>query len=191
MPYYPRWRGPPLLFPDLFSFMLISEYHLLPRKTDLMTEKDFALLVREHKSTIYTVCHMFASDQDEVNDLFQDTLINLWRGYDSFKGQSKLNSWIYRVALNTCISADRKKRRKPTIPLEMDINLYEDTDADSRQIQLLYKRIHRLKPFDRAIVLLWLESLPYDEIGAIVGISAKNVSVRLVRIREELKKMKD
>lgn len=171
--------------------MLISEYHLLPRKTDLMTEKDFALLVREHKSTIYTVCHMFASDQDEVNDLFQDTLINLWRGYDSFKGQSKLNSWIYRVALNTCISADRKKRRKPTIPLEMDINLYEDTDADSRQIQLLYKRIHRLKPFDRAIVLLWLESLPYDEIGAIVGISAKNVSVRLVRIREELKKMKD
>ena len=191
MPSYPRWRGPPLLFPDLFSFMLISEYYPLPRKTDLMTEKDFALLVREHKSTIYTVCHMFASDQDEVNDLFQDTLINLWRGYDSFKGQSKLNSWIYRVALNTCISADRKKRRKPTIPLEMDINLYEDTDADSRQIQLLYKRIHRLKPFDRAIVLLWLESLPYDEIGAIVGISAKNVSVRLVRIREELKKMKD
>ena len=191
MPSYPRWRGPPILFPELFSFMLISEYHPLPRKNVLMTEKDFALLVREHKSTIYTVCHMFASDQDEVNDLFQDTLINLWRGYDSFKGQSKLNSWIYRVALNTCISADRKKRRKPTIPLEMDINLYEDTDADSRQIQLLYKRIHRLKPFDRAIVLLWLESLPYDEIGAIVGISAKNVSVRLVRIREELKKMKD
>ena len=73
----------------------------------------------------------------------------------------------------------------------MDVNLYEDNDADSRQIQMLYKRIHRLKPFDRAIVLLWLEGLPYDEIGAITGISAKNVSVRLVRIREELKKMKD
>ena len=126
-----------------------------------------------------------------MNDLFQDTLINLWRGYDSFKGEAKLSSWIYRVALNTCISADRKKRRTPTVPLEMDVNLYEDNDADSRQIQMLYKRIHRLKPFDRAIVLLWLEGLPYDEIGAITGISAKNVSVRLVRIREELKKMKD
>ena len=156
-----------------------------------MTEQDFAQLVREHKSTIYTVCHMFAADQDEVNDLFQDTLVNLWRGCDSFKGQSKLSSWIYRVTLNTCISADRKKRRAPTVPLEMDVNLYEDNDADSRQIQMLYKRIHRLKPFDRAIVLLWLEGLPYDEIGAITGISAKNVSVRLVRIREELKKMKD
>ena len=149
MPSYPRWRGPPLLFPDLFSFMLISEYHPLPRKTDLMTEKDFALLVREHKSTIYTVCHMFASDQDEVNDLFQDTLINLWRGYDSFKGQSKLNSWIYRVALNTCISADRKKKRRKTIPLSMDINLFEDNDADSRQVQMLRNRIARLGPFDR------------------------------------------
>ena len=156
-----------------------------------MTEQEFALMVREHKGTIYTVCHMFASDQDEVNDLFQDTLINLWRGYDSFKGEAKLSSWIYRVALNTCISADRKKRRTPTVPLEMDVNRYEDNDAGSRQIQMLYKRIHRLKPFDRAIVLLWLEGLHYDEIGAITGISAKNVSVRLVRIREKLKKMKD
>ena len=73
----------------------------------------------------------------------------------------------------------------------MDVNLYEDTDAASRQIQLLYRRIHRLRPFDSAIVLLWLESLPYDEIGAIVGISAKNVSVKLVRIREELKRLTD
>ena len=126
-----------------------------------------------------------------MKDINLTEFLKRYFGFDSFKGQSKLNSWIYRVTLNTCISADRKKRRKPTIPLEMDINLYEDTDADARQIQLLYKRIHRLKPFDRAIVLLWLESLPYDEIGAIVGISAKNVSVRLVRIREELKKMKD
>ena len=71
----------------------------------------------------------------------------------------------------------------------MDINLYEDTDEDSRQIQMLYSRINRLKPFDRAIVLLWLDNLSYDEIAAIVGISVKNVSVRLVRIKEELKRM--
>lgn len=73
----------------------------------------------------------------------------------------------------------------------MNIDLYEDNDADTKQIQLLHKRIHRLRPFDRAIVLLWLEGLPYDEIGAITGITAKNVSVRLSRIREELKKMND
>lgn len=156
-----------------------------------MTETEFAQLVKENKSTIYTVCYMFSKDQDEVNDLFQEVLINLWRGIGSFKGESKLSSWIYRVSLNTCISVDRKKKRQATEPLDMDINLFEDNDADARQIQMLYKRVHRLRPFDRAIVLLWLEGLPYDEIGAITGITAKNVSVRLVRIREELKKMTD
>lgn len=156
-----------------------------------MTETEFAQLVKENKSTIYTVCYMFSKDQDEVNDLFQEVLINLWRGIGSFKGESKLSSWIYRVSLNTCISVDRKKKRQATESLDMDINLFEDNDADARQIQMLYKRVHRLRPFDRAIVLLWLEGLPYDEIGAITGITAKNVSVRLVRIREELKKMTD
>lgn len=156
-----------------------------------MTEKEFAQLIREHKSTIYTVCYMFSADKEEVDDLFQEILINLWRGVGSFRGDSKMSSWIYRVSLNTCISIDRKKKHTPTIPLDVDIDLYEDNDTDSKQIQLLYRRIHRLKPFDRAIVLLWLESMPYDEIAAIVGITPKNVSVRLSRIREELKNMKD
>ena len=111
-----------------------------------MTEQEFAQLVRENKSTIYTVCYMFSNDQDEVNDLFQEVLINLWRGIDSFKGDAKVTSWIYRVSLNTCISADRKKKHQPTVPLSMDINLFEDDDADARQIQMLYSRVHRLRP---------------------------------------------
>ena len=154
-----------------------------------MKEKEFEKIVKEHKNTIYTVCFMFSKDADEVNDLFQETLINLWQGFNSFKGESSIRTWIWRVSLNTCISSERKKSKLHTVPLSMDINLYEDTDEDSRQIQMLYNRINRLKPFDRAIVLLWLDNLSYDEIAAIVGISVKNVSVRLVRIKDELKKM--
>lgn len=154
-----------------------------------MSEQEFSRLVQEHKDAIYTVCYMFSKDQDEVNDLFQEVLINLWRGIDSFKGEAKMSSWIYRISLNTCISADRKKKRLKTEPLDMDVNLYDDHDADVRQIQMLHKRVHKLRPFDRAIVLLWLEDLSYEEIGAIMGISSKNVSVKLVRIREELKRM--
>ena len=153
------------------------------------TERQFAKTVREHKSTIYTVCYMFSKDDDEVNDLFQEVLINLWKGYDSFGHRSDIRTWIYRVALNTCISLDRKKRRSATVRLAMDINLFEDRDEDTRQVYLLHKRISRLQPFDRAIVLLWLEDLSYEEIGQIVGITAKNVSVRLFRIREQLKNM--
>ena len=152
-------------------------------------ERQFAQIVAEHKSTIYTVCYMFSQDADEVNDLFQEVLIHLWKGFDSFEHRSDIRTWIYRVALNTCISLDRKKRHSATARLTMDINLFEDRDEDTRQVDMLHKRISKLQPFDRAIVLLWLENLPYEEIGQIVGITAKNVSVRLFRIREQLKQM--
>ncbi len=153
-------------------------------------EQDFTQIVREHKGTIYTVCYMFSKNEEEVADLFQDILINLWKGFPKFRGDSSPNTWIYRVSLNTCISAERKKKRKgETIPLAMDINLFDDSGQDFRQIRLLQERISLLGPFDRAIILLWLENMSYDEIGAIVGISAKNVSVRLFRIKELLKKM--
>lgn len=153
-------------------------------------ELDFARIVREHKGTIYTVCYMFSKDEEEVADLFQDILVNLWKGFAKFRGESSVRTWIYRVSLNTCISADRKKKRRgETVPLEMSINLFDDSADDLKQIRMLQNRIGRLGPFDRAIVLLWLENLSYDEIGAIVGITAKNVSVRLFRIKEQLRNM--
>ena len=152
-------------------------------------EMEFTQVVKEHKSTIYTVCYMFSKDQDEVNDLFQEVLMNLWKGFDSFEGRSDVRTWVYRVSLNTCISQDRKKRRRKTIPLSMSVNLFEDQDSDARQADMLRKRISRLGAFDRAIILLWLENMSYEEIGQVVGISTKNVSVRLYRIKEQLKKM--
>lgn len=87
------------------------------------------------------------------------------------------NKFIRYENIGYCISCERKKKRRAVVPLTMDINLFEDKDENSRQIRLLYDRIHRLNPFDRAIVLLWLENMSYEEIGAIVGISTKNVSV--------------
>lgn len=133
---------------------------------------------------------MFSSNPDEIADLYQDILANLWSGFEKFRGDSKLNTWIYRVSMNTCLMLQRKKKRRPeSIPLSVDLNLFEDNDEGTRQIALLYKRINKLDKFDKAIVLLWLESLTYEEIGEILGISAGNVSVRLVRIREQLKKM--
>lgn len=153
-------------------------------------EKEFEVLVKKHKTTIYTVCYMFSKDADEVADLFQDVLINLWKGFDNFRGESKVETWIWRVALNTCISADRKKKRQgEKVPLEMAADIYTDDDEDSKQIRMLNARISKLGLVDRAIVLLWLENLSYDEIAAIVGISAKNVSVKLVRIKQQLMKM--
>lgn len=152
-------------------------------------EKEFAQIVREHKRRIYTVCYMFSKDADEVADLFQEILINMWKGFPAFRGESTVSTWIWRVSLNTCINTSKKRRRMDTIPLNVNINPYEDVDEDALQIRQLYERINRLGLVDRSIILMWLENLSYEEIGAILGISVKNVSVKLVRIREKLKQM--
>ena len=110
---------------------------------------------------------------------------------ESFDGRGNIKTWIYRVALNTCITIDKRKKRNHKTQLSMDIDYFNSREVKSEQAQFLHQRISRLQPLDRAIVLLWLEDISYDEIAAIIGITAKNVSVRLVRIREQLKRMKE
>lgn len=149
---------------------------------------DFERLVMEHKSTIYSVCYMFTETKLEADDLFQEVLISLWQGKDSFRGDSSLRSWVYRVSMNTCISYKRKKHVK-TVPLEFSSDAIAPDSPEKKQARMLHDRISKLEPFDRAIVLLWLEDMSYDEIAAIVGISTKAVGVRLVRIKEKLKSL--
>ena len=153
-------------------------------------ELQFTKMVKEHRKTIYTVCYFFSKDTEEVNDLYQEILINLWKGFEQFRGESSLKTWIWRVSLNTCNNQERKKKSSvQTIPLSIDIDLYNDDDTQSKQIQLLYTRINRHDVFDRAIILLWLENMSYQDIADVVGISLSNVTTRLFRIKEQLKSM--
>lgn len=152
-------------------------------------EQEYTRLIKEYKETIYTVCLMNSKDQDEAKDLMQEALIQLWRSFGTFRGESDVRTWIYRICMNACISFMRKEEKyKDTLHVEVS-NLLTMDDDESRQIQTLHNRIHRLKFMDRAIVLLWMENLSYEEIGEIVGLTAKNVSVRLVRIKEQLREM--
>ena len=153
-------------------------------------ELQFTRMVKEYRKTIYTVCYFFSKDTEEVNDLYQEILINLWKGFPNYRGESSLKTWIWRVSLNTCSNQERKKKsRIQTVSLSIDIDLYNDDDAGSRQIQMLYDRINRLDVFDRAIILLWLENMTYQDIADVVGISVSNVTTRLFRIKEQLKTM--
>ena len=153
-------------------------------------ELEFEQVVKRHKSTIYTVCYMFSNDAVEVADLFQDVLINMWNGFAKFRGDSDIKTWIWRVSLNTCSNQKRRKdSRVQTVPLSVDIDLYNDDDLHSRQIQMLYDRINRLDVFDKAIILLWLENMTYQDIASVVGISTAAVTTRLFRIKEQLKSM--
>ena len=150
-------------------------------------EHQFELLVREHKRTIYTVCYMFSHNKTEVEDLFQEVLIRLWNGFDHYEGRSSARTWVYRVALNTAINQDKKERRRiETVPLTVGINPFEADDPKSQQVRKLHDLISQLELIDRSLVLLWLDGISYDEIGAIIGITPNNVGVRLARIKEKL-----
>ena len=153
-------------------------------------EHQFELLVRQHKRTIYTVCYMFSHDKAEIDDLFQEILIRLWNGFDTYEGRSNARTWIYRVALNTAINQDKKQRRRvETVPLTVDIDPFEADNPKTEQVRKLHDLITQLELVDRSLVLLWLEGINYDEIGAIIGITPNNVGVRLARIKEKLVQM--
>ena len=152
-------------------------------------EQEFTRLVEKYKTVIYVVCYMFSDCREEVEDLFQDVLVRLWKGYDTFRGEADVKTWIYRVSLNCCINRQKKIRHSGThVPLSMDSDFFDDIDDRALQVRRLYERINRLGLIDRGIILLWLEGLTYEEIGRIIGISVKNVSFQLHRIKEELKK---
>ena len=153
-------------------------------------EQQFTEIIREHERTIYTVCYMFSDNTDEVNDLYQEILVRLWQGFDAFEGRSDIKTWIYRVSLNYCINfSNRQKKERERLNLGKGFHTHGNSLEKNLQIKQLYKRINTLGLVDRSVILLWLEGLSYDEIGAILGISVKNVSFKLVRIKEQLKKM--
>lgn len=150
-------------------------------------EEQFNRLVSDHKKTIYSVCYMFSNQSYEVEELFQETLIRLWTGLESFAGRSEERTWVYRVALNTAINLHKsKKRRVHTMPLTFDIEALPPDDAKSQQVRQLHDIIAQLDPMDKALVQLWLDDLSYADIGAIMGITPSNVGSRLMRIKEKL-----
>lgn len=152
-------------------------------------EQAFLELTERYKRMIYKVCYMYASDKEPVGDLFQDVILNLWKAFPSFRGESSEETWIYRVALNTCITQLRKQSKKPTMtPLTVDVENLTDTD-DDRMLRELYRLIRQLNTVEKAIILLYLEDKPYEEIASLIGITKSNVGVKINRIKEKMKQM--
>ena len=90
-------------------------------------ELEFTKMVREHRSTIYSVCYFFSDNPTQVDDLFQEVLVNLWKGFPDFRNESSLKTWIWRISLNTCCSIQKRERRNvPTVPLLIDKDLFSD-----------------------------------------------------------------
>lgn len=150
-------------------------------------EKDFMNMIKLHERIIYKVTSFYADIDQTTNDLYQEVIVNIWKAYPSFRGESKVSTWIYRIALNTCITFFRRSKRKP-IHTDLIIDI-ADTPDNNEDIAELYRLINKLGKIEKALVLLYLEEKTYKEIAEITGLTVTNVSTKISRIKEKLKKM--
>ena len=149
-------------------------------------EELFCDVVHAHRNIIYKVCYIYAP-KGMIEDYYQEVLINLWQSFDQFEGRSKRSTWIYRVALYTCISFIRRK--EPTsISLSFDLATAEEATL-KEQWEEWHSVINRLGHLDRALILLWLEGYAYDEMAEITGLPQSNVAVKLMRAKNKIKEM--
>jgi len=157
------------------------------------TEQEFLSVIKEYERVIYKVCYLYTSRNATLNDLYQDVVLNLWRAYPKFRGECKISTWIYRIALNTCISFIRKEKNVPEIvtltPYESEW-MTEEQDSFQLMLKELYYLIGQLGQLDKSIILLYLEEKSYEEISEITGLTVTNVATKLNRIKEKLRKMK-
>lgn len=153
-------------------------------------EDRFIEIIQRNERIIYKVCSFYFSDELPIADLYQETVCNLWSAFPKFRNDSSLSTWIYRIALNTCISGLRKETRRPKgLPISMLTDSLPAPEDMSEQIKEMYRLIHQLKTMEKAIVLLYLEEKSYQEIADITGLTVSNVATKLKRSKEKLKQM--
>jgi RNA polymerase sigma-70 factor (ECF subfamily) len=156
-------------------------------------QPQFVSLIQEHQALIHKVCNLYGNTLPDREDLFQEIVIQLWKAYPKFRGESKFSTWLYRIALNTAISGLRRKKNHITsyepghLPVEIQEEAYDQQREE--QLQQMYGAIRQLSEVERALVMLYLEDKSYDEMEDILGINQNNLRVKMNRVKEKLRKL--
>jgi RNA polymerase sigma-70 factor, ECF subfamily len=146
-----------------------------------------------YSGIIIKICRAYTNSQEDFEDYYQEVCLQIWKSRDSFRGDSKWSTWIYRLSLNICLTLIKKKKRNrqhSNSDYEIQIEATEYNQAFSDEsLNLLYDAIRQLTEIDRAVILLYLEEKPNKEIAEIIGTTPNNIGVRINRIKERLKKL--
>lgn len=151
-------------------------------------QNSFQILVEEHKRILYKVCNAYCNHPDSREDLAQEIIIQLWRSFANYDTERRFSTWMYRIALNVAISFHRHEstRKHHLISDEQRLLLTpNETESQPEEIRLLYQFIETLDPLNKALLLLYLDQHPYQEIAAILGISQSNVATKLSRLKNK------
>lgn len=154
-------------------------------------EREFSEMINDNQGLIIKISRLYTNSVEDEEDLFQEIVLQLWRSYDSFKGDSKISTWMYRVALNTAITVFRKKKKALQTdeiqPFHESNDNTEKKAEDEEQILILYEVIKKLPEVERAIVMMYLDDVPYKDIAKTLGISSVNARVKMNRLKKKLK----
>jgi len=153
-------------------------------------EKEFLKIIHDFQKIIYKICRVYRDTREDQEDLFQEIVYQLWKSYPSFKGESKVSSWIYRIALNTAIAIYRKSKILIDYYQEFPEHIQpSDEKTISENEERLFWALRKLNDSEKAVISLYLEDFNYQEIAEITGLSESNVGVRLNRIKNKLKEI--
>jgi RNA polymerase sigma-70 factor, ECF subfamily len=154
------------------------------------SQQEFLKLIEQHRGILVKICSLYARLPEEREDLFQETIVQLWKAWPSFKGLSKFSTWMYRIALNTSISGLRKKKAELVYMdhLQIPDRVHDDDAIRREQLSSLYNAIRDLPEIDRAVVMLYLEDHSYEDMEEILGISQGTLRVKMARVKEKLKR---
>lgn len=185
----------PCSFRELFGRMLMALGRMMHTDSGNsrtgIDESAFRELADRYDRLVAGICLSFSGCREDFEDLRQEVLINMWRGFSSFRQDSAESTWIYRVALNTCVSFQRREKRRSNVSMrELFAELYDNSSADDiERYRLMYEMIGRLKPLDKSVMLMWLDGKNYEEIAEVVGVSRDSIASRLKRGKEKLNEM--
>tara|TARA_R110002096_G_scaffold24282_3_gene76561 strand:+ start:367 stop:852 length:486 start_codon:yes stop_codon:yes gene_type:complete len=151
-------------------------------------KSEFQDLLNNNHKIIAKICRAYTDNSEDFNDYQQECIVQLWQSFDSFRGASKISTWVYRVCLNVCLSQLRiKKKRIPTVS-DVTLDVKDDTDsADEENLKSIYSAIRLLKESDRAVILLYLDDKSYKDMAEILGITTTNVGAKVNRVKNQLK----
>lgn len=151
-------------------------------------DKLFLKIIEENQGIIYKVCKMYRDGPQDQEDLFQEIALQLWKAFPKFRAESKVSTWMYRIALNTAIATFRKNTislsQNDVLPDHMPVSTIQETSENEEK---LFEAIRKLNQAERALIALFLEDYSYKEIANLAGITENNVGVKISRIKEKLK----
>ncbi|HEY2722256.1 MAG TPA: sigma-70 family RNA polymerase sigma factor [Chitinophagaceae bacterium] len=154
--------------------------------------ENFLKLISENKGIIVKICNSYCYNKVDREDLAQEIMYVLWKGYKTYNPAFKFSTWMYRVALNVAISFYRATKKLDNnisladISFEIENKMNNETTPEEN-VKTLQKEISLLNEFDKALVMLYFEEKSYKEIAEIMGISETNVATKVNRIKKRLK----